>query len=405
MNAFNRRDFLRTAGGLTGAGVLGSLGIVRDARAAGTGTTLVTIHLTGGNDTLNTVIPHADPLYYSVRGGLAVPRSEIIRLTDRIGWHPALAPLKASYDQGRVAVVTGVGYPRFDYSHFQAMQIYWTGNPQRTPTTGWLGRTLDGVLAGGGTIDPLLAVNVGWDSQPSLQGANFIAPLLPPNPDWYWIPSRDERQFTALSKILSQPPLRRSTTYDQLVRNSRAGLDAYTMVKQAGALDAGVPYPEDYFSQGLSFVGKLLRADPAIRVVALTQGSYDTHENQYGHHAQQLGELANGLKAFLADLERNGTADRVIVLLWSEFARRVLPNGDAGTDHGSAQAMMLLGKGVKGGVHGAPPSLAPADLVDDGNLPMTVDFRSLYATLLDGWLGVDAASVLGASWPSLPILL
>lgn len=189
------------------------------------------------------------------------------------------------------------------------------------------------------------------------------------------------------------------------MRNSRTGLTAYNMVKQAGGLDSGVSYPQDYFSQSLQFVGKLVRADPSVRVVALTQGSYDTHENQYDHHAGQLAELANGLQAFMADLERNGTADRVMVLIWSEFARRIEPNGTAGTDHGSAQAMMLLGKGVKGGVFGAPPSLAAADLVDDGNLKMAVDFRSLYATLLHGWLGVNSTQMLGADWERLPLLL
>lgn len=405
MKKLNRREFLQAGGTLAGVGALGSLGVVRDAHAATAGTTLLTIHLTGGNDTLNTVIPYQDPLYYSIRGGLAVPKTEAVRLTEQIGLHPSLAPLKAIFDQGRMAVVPGVGYPRFDYSHFQAMQIYWNGNSTQIYPTGWLGRTLDAALAAGATPDPLLGLNVGWDSQPSLLGRNFVSPLLPPNPDWYWIPAREDKQFAALSKIISQPPRRRSETYDQFVRNSRTGLDAYNMVKQAGALDSGVPYPDDYFSQGLQFVGKLIRADAAIRVVAMTQGSYDTHENQYGHHANQLAELANGLKAFMADLERNGTADRVMVLVWSEFARRVHPNGTAGTDHGSAQAMLLLGKGVKGGVLGAPPSLAPANLVDDGNLKMAVDFRSLYATLLQGWLGADANAILGGAWPVLPLLL
>lgn len=407
MKNIQRREFLQAGGALGGAAALGSLGIARDARAAGArATTLVTIHLTGGNDTLNTVIPYQDPLYYSLRGGLAIPKNDVVRLTDRIGLHPSLAPLKAFHDQGRLAIVPGVGYPSFDYSHFQAMQIYWSGSAQRALPNGWLGRTLDQALATGVTPDPLLGLNVGWSSQPSLLGSNFIAPLLPPNPDWYWIPARDDRQFAALARILSQPPIRKSANnYYQFIRNGRAGLDAYTLVKQAGALVSGVSYPDDNFSQGLSFVGKLVRADPAIRIVAMAQGTYDTHESQMGQQAAQLAELAGGLKAFMADLERNGTADRVLILLWSEFARRVVPNGTAGTDHGSAQAMLLLGKGVKGGVHGAPPSLSPADLVDDGNLKMMVDFRSLYATLLSDWIGADASTILGGDWPALPILL
>lgn len=404
MKKLTRRAFLKTTSTLASLSALGTLGVASDARAASNGKTLVTIHLNGGNDTLNTVIPYRDPNYYQIRGGLAVPLAETLPLTDRLALHPSLTPLKALYDRRLLQVVTSVGYPRFDYSHFQAMQIYWTASIGQLYPSGWLGRVLDAEFLAGAS-DPLLGVNVGWDSQPSLLGRNFVAPLLPPNPDWYWIPARDDKQFSALAKIISQPPRRQSELYDQFVRNSRTGLTAYNMVKQAGGLDSGVSYPQDYFSQSLQFVGKLVRADPSVRVVALTQGSYDTHENQYDHHAGQLAELANGLQAFMADLERNGTADRVMVLIWSEFARRIEPNGTAGTDHGSAQAMMLLGKGVKGGVFGAPPSLAAADLVDDGNLKMAVDFRSLYATLLHGWLGVNSTQMLGADWERLPLLL
>ncbi len=194
-------------------------------------------------------------------------------------------------------------------------------------------------------------------------------------------------------------------SFNTILRNNRAAIGALATVKQAGASISSVVYPNESFAQSLQFAAQLLRVDSQIQIIAMQQGSYDTHENQYIRQATELGELSAGIGAFMSDLEATGMSSRVMILLWSEFARRVMPNASAGTDHGSAQALMLIGDGVRAGVLGSPASLKPENLVDDGNLPMTTDFRQVYATLLSGWLRLNASSILGADFGTLPILL
>ena len=340
----SRRRFLQAGAAVAGLGVLPGVQVFRSAHAQSVPRTLVSIHLTGGNDTLNTVVPYTDPRCYTARGPIALDRNQVLRLDDRRALHPALTGIKALWDRGKVAVVHGVGYPDFDYSHFQAMEIYRGADPKRSTLNGWLGRALDTVPASAtAPLDPLTGASIGWGASPSLLGRSFTAPLLPPNPDWFALPSRNTAQ--------------------------------------------------------------LLRQDDAVRIVALEQGNYDTHENQLPQHAGSLTELSAGVKAFVDDLDAHGLSNRVLILLWSEFARRVEPNAQNGTDHGSAQALFLIGNGVRAGLVGNPPNLAPAALIDDGNLPMSVDFRSVYATVLDRWLGIDSRTVLGATFPAVPVLL
>jgi len=180
---------------------------------------------------------------------------------------------------------------------------------------------------------------------------------------------------------------------------------AFDTVKTASALTTTVSYPDSGLARGLKSAVQLIRTDPNVQVITMQQGGYDTHENQLVRQADNLAELDAGLKAFMDDLQAQGLGGRVLVLLWSEFARRIEPNANAGTDHGSAQAMVLLGHGVRAGIYGNPPSLEQADTVDDGNLRMSVDFRQVYATVLNVWLGVDATAVLGANWGTIPVLL
>lgn len=400
-----RRRWLQ--GGL-GAGALHALpgvSVLRSALAAGPGKVLVAIHLTGGNDTVNTVIPYADPAYYTVRGPLAIPRDQSLKLDARNAFHPALVKLKALWDRRRVAIVHGVGYPQFDYSHFQAMEIYWTADPLRSTSTGWLGRSLDAITRAQAAPDVLTGAAVGSGLPPSLIGRRFTAPQLPGQADWFDFYTWDDRQRAALRTILSQPATTTNLFYDAYLRNSRAAVGAHATVQSAGALTTSATYPDTYFANSLRFVAQLLRQDSNVQVVTMEQGSYDTHENQLPQHADSLAELDGGLGAFVTDLDLHGLSDRVAILLWSEFARRVEPNASIGTDHGAAQAMIVIGSGVRAGTIGNPPPMTADRLVDDGNLPMQVDFRRLYATLLSGWLRVDATTVLGAAHEPMPLLL
>lgn len=402
----SRRRFLQAGAAAATLHALPGVQVLRSAHAQSAPRTLVAIHLNGGNDTLNTVVPWADPRYYTVRGPIALDRNQVLRLDDRRALHPALTGIKALWDRQKVAIVHGVGYPNFDFSHFQAMEIYWTADPKRATLNGWLGRALDTVPASAtAPLDPLTGTTIGWGGSPSLIARNFTAPLLPPNADWFRLPSRGTTQQEALKRILLQPPSTTNLLYDAFLRNGRAAIQAYDTVAAAGTRTTPVIYPDNHFARGLKFAAQLLREDDAVRIVAMEQGSYDTHENQLQQQQVSFGELAAGVKAFSDDLDANGLSNRVLVLLWSEFARRVEPNAQNGTDHGSAQAMILIGNGVRAGIVGNPPSLAPADLIEDGNLPMAVDFRNLYATVLDRWLGIDSKTVLGGTYPHVPVLL
>lgn len=402
----SRRRFLQAGAAVAGLGVLPGVQVLRSAHAQSVPRTLVSIHLTGGNDTLNTVVPYADPRYYTVRGPIALDRTQVLRLDDRRALHPALTGIKALWDGGKVAIVHGVGYPDFDYSHFQAMEIYWGADPKRTTLNGWLGRALDTVPASAtAPLDPLTGASIGWGASPSLLSRSFTAPLLPPNPAWFALPSRNTAQQDALKRILLQPATTSNLLYDAFLRNGRSAIQAYDTVAAAGTRTTTVTYPDNGFASALKFAAQLLRQDDAVRIVALEQGSYDTHENQLPQHAGSLTELSAGVKAFVDDLDAHGLSNRVLILLWSEFARRVEPNAQNGTDHGSAQALFLIGNGVRAGLVGNPPNLAPAALIDGGNLPMSVDFRSIYATVLDRWLGIDSRTVLGTAFPAVPVLL
>ena len=401
----NRRRLLQAGVGAGALGLVPGMGILRDAQAAGTGKTLITLHLTGGNDTLNTVIPYADPQYALTRGRLAIPNdANLPKLDSRIALHPALGTIKSLWDRGRVAIVHGVGYPDFDYSHFQAMEIYWSADPRRTTYTGWLGRALDTATAGTASPPVLTSTSIGYGTPPALVARQYTAPQLPPNPAWFWLPSGGAHQ-DAMKRILSQPPTQTNLFYDAFLRNAKSAVTAYETVDAARDLRSGVDYPAGNFAKGLSFAAQLMRTDSSIRVITMEQGSYDTHDNQLPRQHKNLAELDAALKSFVADLDLNGLSDRVMILLWSEFGRRVVPNANDGTDHGSSQAMILIGTGVRRGFVGSPPSLDPATFVDRGNLPMQFDFRQLYATLLDGWIGVDSRTVLGATFGRLPVLL
>jgi uncharacterized protein (DUF1501 family) len=352
---------------------------------------LVVVQLDGGNDALNTVVPHADPNYARLRPTLALRPADLVRLSDTVGLHPALRPLGGLLEATQLAVVPGVGYPNPSRSHFTGMAVWHTArlDPADHAGYGWLGRALDPASGSSYAIHG------------SVPGA---------------LRGRRSRAITLLGTeemLLAEPAAARRGTVWQTVLPSDEGplafvrrqmLDGYATSDRLAALTQGTEagrYPATGLAQRLQLVARLLRANLGARVFYTVQGGFDTHAGQRFAHANLLGEFAGAVAAFFTDLRGAGLAERVILLAFSEFGRTIRENASAGTDHGTAGCVFLAGPGVQGGVCGSMPSLAD---LEQGEPRMTTDFRRVYATVLDDWLGLDSREVLSGRFERLRLL-
>ncbi len=366
--------------------------------------TLIVVQLAGGNDGLNTVVPYRDGRYYSARPTLAVRPETVLPLTGELGLNPALAGLARAWADGRLAVVEGVGYDHPSLSHFEAMDIWQTADPERGRQSGWLSRVVAGSVDSQG--HPLGAVALGARLPPAL--------CCPPNaaavverPESFRLAADPKYPVLAAARQAALERLYRTyrppAPYAALFESASQGA-AVGMAQLQQALDAyrpAVDYPQTALGVGLKLFAALVDAGVGLRVGYIIQGGYDTHAEQARTHDALLRVLGDALAAFYADLAARGHLDRVLVLTWSEFGRRVAENGSRGTDHGTAAPMFVLGGRIRGGVYGSPPDLGR---LDNGNLKFETDFRSVYATVLEGWLGADAGEVLGRRFPTLPLL-
>jgi len=398
----SRREFL--ARGLYGIGVGAGLPLfLHRATAALTakalqGTSfethperiLVVLELSGGNDGLNTVVPHADPAYYRVRPRIGIPARDVLKVSDTFGFHPSMVGFERLYKDGKMAVVHGCGYEHPSLSHFSSMSYWHTGIPNGGEPLGWLGRLADDHLDAN-TRNQI--VNIGTSQSLAVRSAKH-SPLV------FDDPARFRREGTDAEKhVLAQfgggDELNgANATLDFLSRTARNAADSSDFVRQASS---AYRTPVDYgiggaFGGGLQRVAALIAAGMKTRLyyVSYAGNAFDTHVQQGDVHARLLMYTADAVRAFLDDVARLGRADDVAVMMFTEFGRRVEENGSLGTDHGTAGPMFLFGKHdrIKGGFYGRPPSLTD---LDDGNLKMTTDFRSVYATAITEWLGYDDA--------------
>ena len=416
MHASRRRFLQSTLGSATllssGLTVPGFL--ARSARAAaGSGgksneKVLVVIQLSGGNDGLNTVIPYADDDYARNRIALRIPTSQVLKLNDHVGLHPRMNAFHELHNQGRLATVQGVGYSNPDRSHFRSMDIWHSAQRENEqPRDGWLGRCLDN------SRRDALKAGAGQDVPALHLGANELPLALvsraTPVPSVESLESfrfRTENGAIPLNSLKSLAAADRSAGVTMLDFLRRSTLNAYASSEQvrdalAGERDVAA-YPEQYgLARKLKNIAQLIDAGLATRIYYVSLAGFDTHANQQGTHANLLGELANSTAAFVKDLENRGHLDRVLVMSFSEFGRRVRENASEGTDHGAAAPMFLAGGMVKSGVLRKHPSLTD---LDDGDLKHHTDFREVYATILDRWLGCASESVLGSKFEPLPIL-
>jgi uncharacterized protein (DUF1501 family) len=387
---------------------------------------LVVIELSGGNDGLNTLVPFEDDRYYKYRPTLGIPKSELIKLNDRCGVHPAMAAAAELFQQGKLAIVQGVGYPEPDRSHFRSMEIWQTASTEKKPPiTGWLGRVVDELVH---ATDTSAARTVGGQSSPASneshnQAATAADPALPAlaltgslpqalQAEQFAVPviqqleaigtaTGDAQAKAQLLRKLSTVPGAKDAVIDFVRKQAETTYQAAERLAQAAAkYKSNVMYPGDLGAQ-LRRAAQVISADLGVRLMYASQGGYDTHSNQAGSHLGLLNELSSSLAAFQKDLEQLNVADKVIVMVFSEFGRRVDENASKGTDHGAGSCMFLTGSKVKGGLAGTYPSL---EKLGDGDLIHTVDFRSVYATVLDQWLGCPSDKLLKMPQEKLPRL-
>ncbi|MCC7293516.1 MAG: DUF1501 domain-containing protein [Phycisphaerales bacterium] len=372
---------------------------------------LVVLQLAGGNDGLNTIVPIRDDLYYKARKRLAVPAKKALKLTDDFGLNPEAPGLKALYDDGLLGVIHGVGYPNPNRSHFVSTDIWETGDPQQHTFTGWAGRYFDNCCKGADPVDPKLGIALTREAPLTMVGSRFT-PVTFVSPDQLqWQPHHSNKGAKdAFNTLNGEPPAPAMpsahtspsaplTTLDFLRREAFDAQMNVDEIRQAAG--KGAAGPRAGLQAHLTMVANMIAAGLPTRVYYVSLTGFDTHSGQEGRQPGLLRQVGEGLGAFFKALKATGQSDRVLVMSFSEFGRRVEENASGGTDHGTAAPMFLAGTAVKAGLHGRHPSLKD---LDAGDLKYTTDFRAVYSTVLEKWMGADAKKLMPGSFPRLDVL-
>jgi uncharacterized protein (DUF1501 family) len=330
---------------------------------------LVIVQLSGGNDGLNTVIPIDDDAYRNARPSIGL-KERVHRIDDELALNPGMGAFKELFDDGRLAIINGCGYPNPNRSHFKSLEIWHTASPANPQTSGWLGHYIDHVRRGTASC-AASAVNIGAELPQALVADDEIGASAAPS-----IPCATDASL-AMKYLARQSP--------------NAVIDARAIERAAARYRPDANYPAGGLGQDLRLIAQLISGNFGTRIFYCQLAGFDTHANQLGQHERLLNNVATAIAAFTDDMRAKGYGEKVAVMCFSEFGRRVEQNSSAGTDHGAAGPMFIVGGRVKGGVYGAHPSLTD---LDDGDLKYTTDFRRVYATVLDRWLNVRSASIL-----------
>ncbi len=406
-DVLSRRDLIKQGGliavGLTAPRWLSTIAeadLLRQGKGnKATGDTiLVVCQLSGGNDALNTVVPYADSLYYQNRPTLGLKDTDVLKLNETTALHPSLKGVHDLYKQGKVAIVQNVGYPKPNRSHFKSMDIWQSASPDDKLKYGWIGRHFDQKLKTGPT-NPVVALGLSTEKPIALMGDKASIPCFASLADVQnMIGDADsEKMLREIqgNDVMGDSPLR------TVQEANKTALDAMSVLtKQLKTFTPKQTYGDDPFGKGFKQIAHLIGASPATRVVYFSAGGFDTHARQTDTHANLLQRFSDAVTAFQTEMEALGKADKVVVLVFSEFGRRVRENASVGTDHGAAGSMFLIGKKVKGGLYGGTPDLAN---LADGDLKFKVDFREVYSATLDHWMGGDSEIVLGQKFNPLGI--
>lgn len=391
MDTISRRKFLKLTTGAVAVGAAANFltldqiaeAAINRPLAAGT-PILVVVTLYGGNDGLNTVIPYKDPVYFSSRPDISYKQETMLPLDAELALNPAMVGIKSLWDQKKVAIIRGVGYPKPDHSHFSSMAKWQSASPDRHINSGWLGRWLDSQ-----TEDPMLAISLGSVLPPMLAGAKISGSALPLGglviPKGTLAtqciqlskPARNDSQLMAAAATSMRNLFSVSTSVQPILKApAPVAVDLPTV-------NGGNAGGDSNLSQQLDVVAKLIAAGSPTKVWSVSLGGFDTHANEANAQAELLGVVSNSLNRFMSQLKSTTRSNDVTAMVYSEFGRRVKGNASQGTDHGTAGPMFVIGENVNGGFYGDQPSLSK---LVDGDLAVTTDFRDVYSTVLESVL-------------------
>lgn len=360
---------------------------------------LVVCQWSGGNDGLNTVIPYADPAYRTLRPTLGIPDDQVLKVSESMGFHPSLTGLQQLFKEGKVAVIQGVGYPNPNRSHFKSMDIWQSASPDNKLKYGWLGRAFD-VRSQAGSMSPVAGIGLSVEKPLALQADHASIPCFASLADIQSMVGDPDTE--KMLRQIQGTDAAQGTSTRVIQQANKSALDAMSELKdRLSKFEPKQTYGNDPFGNGFKQIAQIVASSPATRVVYFSSGGFDTHSRQAEQHAKLLKNFSDALLAFQQEMEAVGKADKVMVLVFSEFGRRAYENGSGGTDHGKAAPMLLIGKRVKGGFHGPKPDLQN---LSDGDVVFQTDFRQVYATALDSWMGVDSGAVLGEAFQPLGVV-
>jgi len=406
----NRRAFLKTslaAGSLVAWGLAPNF-LTRTAFAAppadakgAKDTILVVIQLTGGNDGLNTVVPFKDPEYAKLRPTLTIPAKDVKKVNDDQGLHPQMTGLAELLEGNALSIVQGVGYPNPTQSHFRSMDIWQAASTAETLNEGWVGKALKGLPSA-----PAFHVADNNESSPlALNGAPVRVPSIRSLDDFQLkttaASSADKKDQRDIIEGATKGGANQPSLLEYVQKTAANTYASSQRLQEIGKnYQPKATYPQTPLANRLKLAAQLIDADLGARLFYVSLDGFDTHAGQLQTHANLLGQLSGAMTAFYKDMEARGHKDRVLMMTFSEFGRRPKQNG-SGTDHGTAAPMLLVGGKVNAGLVGKQPSLTDLDF---GNLKFAVDFRQVYATILDSWLGVSSKEVLGAAFEPVDVL-
>ena len=351
---------------------------------------LIVIQLSGGNDYLNTVVPYGDGRYYDFRSTVNIPQDRVLPLDDKVGFNPSMGPMKALWDEGKVAVINGIGYENPNRSHFRSMDIWHTAEPEAIGTEGWLGRAIRDIDPQGENV--LTGINFGRGLPRALGCPGVSVASVGDLATYGLFPDvQDEelRMFTleAFTKMYGAAA-GRDPVMDMLAKTGRDAYEGADILRTAPAqYSSPVEYRSDSLSQNARSIAQVFLAGLGTRVYYTQHGSFDTHSGELPTHASLWDDVAGAVGSLMDDLKEHGREDDAAILVFSEFGRRIKDNG-TGSDHGSGGVAFLIGGAVNGGMYGEYPSLAEADQIQ-GDLRPNNDFRSTYSAILEKWLGLD----------------